>query len=116
MMACPAFDYILISQQNSHFHSLSIAWCYFASRSSSYTTYFDSFKPAFLTHNKMYTSQVIALAFALVGAIAAPAPSASGAAKGPKVPGTFNLYYCEDPSDYAFAVQDVSVTPRIPMP
>lgn len=71
----------------------------------------------------MQTSQIISLAFALAGAMAAPpAPMSTGTAaapsgaKGPKVPGTFNLYYCEDPSNYAFAVNDVSVTPRIPMP
>lgn len=59
----------------------------------------------------MHTAQIISLAFALVGAMAAPAAS-----KGPKVEGTKNLYYCADPSTYAFSVSDVKVTPKIPIP
>lgn len=81
----------------------------------------------------MQTSQIISLAFALAGyAMAAPAaPVSTGTASvsaggsagasagrgdGPLVKGTKNLHYCSDPSNYGFMVNDVEITPKIPMP
>lgn len=78
----------------------------------------------------MQTAQIISLAFALAGYVmAAPAPASTatpyssgsdgasaGRGNGPLVKGTQNLHYCSDPSNYGFMVNDVEITPKIPMP
>jgi len=134
---CPSVSQS-ISPPHHTLHSLDSLVLQF---NTSYTFQHKFTNPRHRTTNsintaKMQTSQIISLAFALAGYVmAAPAPASTGTASpyggasaggstgtsagrgdGPLVKGTKNLHYCSDPSNYGFMVNDVEITPKIPMP